>query len=81
MTTLALAADRLTNERPKVKFFDFEIITRSRSTSSAIACRGDLAHLALGLLEDAMPFPKAVRLLGSSLRSERDRNPQLDFKI
>src|SRR6516162_6729776 len=33
----------------KVKFADFEIITRSRSVSSAVANRHDLAELAIGL--------------------------------
>ena len=68
----------------KVKFADFEIITRSRSASSAVASREDLAHLAIGLLEDNMPLPKAVRLLGVSLSSLQDRNdaePQLDLGI
>ena len=68
----------------KVKFSDFEIITRSRSISSAVANREDLARLSIGLLEGACPFPKAVRLLGvslSSLRSEQDAEPQLDFSI
>ena len=66
----------------KIKFADFEIITRSRSVSSAVADRGDLARLAIGLLENAMPLPKAVRLLGvslSSLQGENDTDPQLDF--
>jgi DNA polymerase IV len=68
----------------KVKFADFEIITRSRSVSTVIANRDDLARLAIGLLEDAMPLPKAVRLLGvslSSLQGESDMEPQLDFGI
>jgi DNA polymerase IV len=68
----------------KIKFADFEIITRSRSVSSAVADRGDLARLAIGLLENAMPIPKAVRLLGvslSSLQGENDTDPQLDFSI
>lgn len=68
----------------KVKFADFEIITRSRSVSSVVASRDDLAHLAIGLLEDNMPLPKAVRLLGvslSSLLDENDTEPQLDFGI
>jgi DNA polymerase-4 len=68
----------------KVKFADFEIITRSRSVSSAVANRDDLAHLAIGLLENNMPLPKAVRLLGvslSSLQGEHDTEPQLDFGI
>ena len=68
----------------KVKFADFEMITRSRSTSSAVADREDLARMAIGLLENAMPLPKAVRLLGvslSSLQGEDDMEPQLDFRI
>jgi DNA polymerase IV len=67
----------------KVKFADFEIITRSRSASSPVANRDELAHLAIGLLEDNMPLPKAVRLLGvslSSLQGGTDAElPQLDF--
>jgi DNA polymerase IV len=65
-------------------FSDFEIITRSRSVSSAVANRDDLARLSIGLLESALPLPKAVRLLGvslSSLRGEQDVELQLDFSI
>lgn len=68
----------------KVKFADFEIITRSRSVSSAVAHRDDLAELAIGLLKDNMPFPKPVRLLGVSLSSLQVGNgaePQLDFGL
>jgi DNA polymerase-4 len=53
----------------KVRFSDFEIITRSRSVPSAVAHRDDLAHLMIGLLKENMPFPKPVRLLGVSLSS------------
>jgi DNA polymerase IV len=68
----------------KVKFADFEIITRSRSVSLPIANHRDLARLAIGLLENATPLPKAVRLLGvslSSLQGEDDTEAQLDFRI
>ena len=68
----------------KVKFADFETIRRSRSVSAVVANRDDLARLAIGLLEDAMPLPKAVRLLGASLSSLQDENgtePQLDLGI
>ena len=68
----------------KVKFADFEIITRSRSVSLPIANRSDLARLAIGLLQNATPLPKAVRLLGvslSSLQGEDDTEAQLDFRI
>lgn len=68
----------------KVKFSDFEIITRSRSTLSAIADRRELAELAIGLLQDNLPLPKPVRLLGvalSSLQIGDDAEPQLDLGL
>jgi len=69
----------------KVKFADFEIITRSRSISLAVASRDDLAQLATGLLKDNLPLSKAVRLLGVSLSSLQGGDdaepPQLDFRI
>lgn len=68
----------------KVKFSDFEIITRSRSVASAITSRQDLGRLAVGLLESELPVPKPVRLLGISLsllQTEAECEPQLDFPI
>ncbi|MGY3138393.1 DNA polymerase-4 [Bradyrhizobium sp. USDA 4501] len=68
----------------KVKFADFEIITRSQSVLLAIANRHDLEKLTIGLLEDNMPLPKPVRLLGVSLSSLQvgdDAEPQLDFGL
>jgi DNA polymerase-4 len=68
----------------KIKYADFETITRSRSVAAAVASRSNLAHLAIGLLEDAMPLPKPVRLLGvslSSLQGRSDAEKQLDFRI
>ncbi|QOZ51542.1 DNA polymerase IV [Bradyrhizobium sp. CCBAU 53338] len=68
----------------KVKFFDFEIITRARSVSVQVASRADLEGLAVALLQAEMPLPKAVRLLGvslSSLQAEDRTEPQLDLPI
>ena len=68
----------------KVKFDDFEIITRSRSLLSPIASRIELAASAVGLLEENMPLPKPVRLLGvslSSLQIGESAGPQLDFGL
>ena len=68
----------------KVKFSDFEIITRSRSVPVAVASRGELERLTLALLQNEMPLPKSVRLLGvsmSSLQSETRSEPQLDLPI
>jgi DNA polymerase-4 len=68
----------------KVKFADFEIISRSRSVPNAVGSRDDLERLAVGLLQAAMPLPKAVRLLGvslSSLQGDQGEAPQLDLAI
>ena len=53
----------------KVKFNDFEIITRSRSAPAAVSSRDDLKRLAVSLLQAEVPLPKPVRLLGVSLSS------------
>ncbi len=68
----------------KVKFADFETMSRSRSVPSAVGSRDDLERLAVGLLEGSMPLPKAVRLLGvslSSLQVDQGEAPQLDLEI
>jgi DNA polymerase IV len=68
----------------KVKFFDFEIITRSRSVLIPVPSRDDLESLAVGLLQAEMPLPKSVRLLGvtlSSLQVGEQPEPQLDLPI
>ena len=68
----------------KVKFADFEIMSRSRSVPTAVGSRDDLLRLANGLLEAAMPLPKAVRLLGislSSLQGDQSVPPQFDLAI
>ncbi|MEH2492165.1 DNA polymerase-4 [Bradyrhizobium sp. AZCC 2230] len=68
----------------KIKFADFEIITRSRSLLAPVTGRDELERLACGLLEVEMPLPKRVRLLGVSLSSLQlgdDAEPQLTFGI
>jgi DNA polymerase-4 len=64
----------------RVKFNDFDIVTRSRSVRVAISSRNDLERLAVALLQNEMPIPKPVRLLGvslSALQSEPEEEPQL----
>ena len=68
----------------KVKFNDFEIITRSRSVPAAVSSRSDLERLSIALLQDEMPLPKPVRLLGvslSSLHGDEQEEPQLGLPI
>lgn len=68
----------------KVKFNDFEIITRSRSVPAAVSSRDDLERLSIALLQNEMPVPKPVRLLGvslSALQGEPQAEPQLGLPI
>jgi DNA polymerase IV len=68
----------------KMKFNDFEIITRSKSVPAAVLSRGDLERLSVALLQNEMPVPKPVRLLGvslSSLQGDDREEPQLGLPI
>ncbi|MFK8042458.1 MAG: DNA polymerase IV [Congregibacter sp.] len=59
----------------KVKYADFQQITRARSVSPAVATRDGFERLSRGLLEALLPVPKGVRLLGLTLSSlESTRN-------
>lgn len=51
----------------KVKYADFQQITRSKSTLSPIMEENIFEKMAYDLLEQIMPLPKSVRLLGISL--------------
>jgi DNA polymerase IV len=53
----------------KVKFTDFQQVTRSKTVDGAIDSLADLERLSLGLLEPLLPPRKGVRLLGISLSS------------
>jgi DNA polymerase-4 len=48
----------------KLKFFDFEMITRSRSVPAPVSTRDHLERLVVDLLRVEMPLPKPIRLLG-----------------
>ena len=53
----------------KVKFADFQIITRSRSRLVAISDRSTLASISAEMLAALFPMRKGVRLIGVSLSS------------
>jgi DNA polymerase IV len=68
----------------KVKFNDFEIITRSRSVPIPVSSRDDLGSIAVDLLKGEIPIQKPVRLLGislSSLHTGPGGQPQLQLPI
>ena len=59
----------------KVKFADFQQITRSRSTVGAITSQAVLERLCRELVESLFPLPKGVRLLGVSLSNLSNGTP------
>ncbi|GEO98427.1 DNA polymerase IV [Methylobacterium haplocladii] len=69
----------------KVKFSDFEQITRARSVSACVADRAALEALTLGLLREVFPLRRSVRLVGVSLSGLEHGEPrapeQLGFGI
>ena len=68
----------------KVKFADFELISRSQSGPYVVSDRAELERVSVSLLRHLLPMPKAVRLLGislSSLQTERGVEPQLALPI
>jgi DNA polymerase-4 len=69
----------------KVKFNDFEQITRSRTLIGAIGSRDELASVSTELLKIIFPTEKAVRLLGVSIsgfsEGEIDRPEQMPLEL
>ncbi len=68
----------------KVKFQDFQQITRSRSFTSAVESQKALEQNALDLLSQLFPLRKPVRLIGvtlSSLSNEDPPQPQLSLSL
>lgn len=51
----------------KVKFADFELISRSRTVVGTVGSRSELESASTELLEALFPIEKAVRLLGVSI--------------
>jgi DNA polymerase IV len=66
----------------KVKFADFQQITRSRTGQMQIGTRSELEQLSTALLEPLFPVARGVRLLGvslSSLAEESAREPEFSL--
>jgi DNA polymerase IV len=51
----------------KVKFADFELISRSRTVAGVIGSRDELETASAELLKSLFPLEKAVRLLGVAI--------------
>jgi DNA polymerase IV len=67
----------------KIKFDNFQQITRSRTGQMQIKTRSELEHLGNALLEPLFPVVKGVWLLGVSLSSltteEAEREPEFSL--
>ncbi|WP_120077741.1 DNA polymerase IV [Aurantiacibacter odishensis] len=57
----------------KLKFNDFQIATRSRSQAQPVADKAQFAATARAILEDELPLPMPIRLMGLTL-SNLDRD-------
>jgi DNA polymerase-4 len=57
----------------KVKYQDFQIVTRARSLGRAVAGREEFLEIGCALLHGLMPLPKSIRLLGLTLSGLSDR--------
>jgi DNA polymerase-4 len=68
----------------KVKFANFQIITRSRTGQMQIRTRGELEQLGDALLEPLFPVARGIRLLGismSSLTAEQAEQPEFSLPV
>src|SRR4051794_35632670 len=68
----------------KVKYQDFEQITRSRSFASFVDSRAELGAASFALLAALFPTRKGIRLLGvslSSLNTEAKQGDQLSLLV
>lgn len=68
----------------KVKYTDFQVITRSRTIERGVSGADELAAISAALLEPLFPVEKGVRLLGvtlSSLAPGTDTTPERQFTL
>ena len=59
----------------KLRLSDFSLHTRARSLAQAVADRGEFARLAHAILEDVLPLPLPVRLMGLTLSALAGEEP------
>jgi len=68
----------------KVKFANFQIITRRRTGQMQIRTQGELEELGDALLEPVFPVARGIRLLGismSSLAAEQPEQPEFSLPV
>ncbi len=63
----------------KLKYNDFQIMTRARSLTRPVTERADFARIAAELLDEQLPLARPIRLMGLTLSNlEQDAEEELD---
>ncbi|HYD23768.1 MAG TPA: DNA polymerase IV [Croceibacterium sp.] len=65
----------------KLKYTDFQLTTRARSLPHPVADKAEFARVARALLDEQLPLPLPIRLMGltlSSLEGDREARPPKD---
>ncbi len=65
----------------KVKFADFELISRSRTVASTIGSPSELENVTVELMRALFPIEKAIRLLGVSISGFGDTQEEPPSQI
>ncbi|MEO1967083.1 MAG: DNA polymerase IV [Sphingomonadaceae bacterium] len=70
----------------KLKYTDFQTMTRAKSVSQPIADKAEFARLSRELLDEVLPLPLPIRLMGLTLSklehdSEDDEPPRPDAQL
>jgi len=60
----------------KLRYDDFTIHTRARSCAGEMAGRGEFAAMASALLDEILPLPRPVRLMGLTLSALEGEKPE-----
>jgi len=63
----------------KVKYADFQIVTRGRTLPAAITCAEDLSEAGIKLLAPLMPPAKGIRLLGLTVSNLEGENTDVPY--
>ena len=59
----------------KVKYADFEQVTRSRTVAAPFRCAAEIEELAFALLDPLFPLAKGIRLIGVTVSSFESQGP------
>ena len=68
----------------KMKYTDFQLTTRARSLPQPVAGKAEFARVARALLDEQLPLPLPIRLMGltlSSLDGEKDERPRDEAQL